>query len=81
MRIILVIICLGILAGGCASTQDQQAGLFDSSNNMWLDDLSFQNDEDKSFSDWEMLDLSPNTFSSDSKVFSDIQSDFIEILK
>jgi hypothetical protein len=81
MRIILVIICLGILTGGCASSQKQQVGYFNSANHLWLDDLSFQNDKDKPFSDWEILDLHPNTFSNSSETFSDLQYDFMEILK
>ncbi len=81
MRIILVIVCLGVLMGGCASNQKQQVGYFNSGDNTWLDDLSFQNDKDKAFSDWEIIDLHPNTLTNSNETFTDLQYDFMQILK
>ncbi|MGC9326557.1 MAG: hypothetical protein ACP5I1_02885 [Candidatus Hinthialibacter sp.] len=72
---------MGLLFSGCATTSDNDMGSFKSPSRLWWDDLAFHSNQNGTPPDWEILDLSQESFENWGYDWNNIQTDAFDIIR
>lgn len=75
------VLAIGLLMGGCATVKNKEMGGYDTPSRLWWNDLDFQRDTDGIPSDWEILDLSSESYDNRGERWTDVQSDMFDVMK
>lgn len=81
-RLILLGTTVGLLLSGCASTdRSLRVGSFDTPSYLWSDDFAFHNNLNDVPPDWDILDISQESFDNVDDNWKTMGSDLFDIAK
>ncbi|MBN2327769.1 MAG: hypothetical protein JXR73_11505 [Candidatus Omnitrophica bacterium] len=81
MKFLGFLTAIGLLISGCATTSDNDIGSYQTPSRLWWDDLAFHANEDGVPPDWSIIDLSQESFGNWGNDWTNVQSDFYDVMR